>query len=103
MSVWDGKIFKENQLSFLGKAAILAILFAAILSAFYNIYHGTVSHPKTFFITLAGLLCFAISKSSLLAKRIWISFGTGKMSENMANLYRLGYWLMIAGIIFTFV
>ena len=103
MSVWDGKVFKENQLSFLGKAVVLAILFAVILSALCNIYHGTVSNPKAFFITLAGLLCFAISKDSLLAKRIWISLGPGRMSENMANLYRLGYWLMIVGIIFTFV
>ncbi len=103
MSVWDGKVFKENQLSFFGKAVVLAIVLAAILSALSNIYHGTVSYPKAFFVTLAGLLCFAISKGSLLTKRIWISFGTSRMSENTANLYRLGYWFMIVGIIFTFV
>jgi len=24
------------------------------------------------------------------------------MSENMANIYRLGYWLMVVGILVTF-
>jgi hypothetical protein len=31
-----------------------------------------------------------------------LSFGTAAMSENMANLYRLGYWLMAVDILVTF-
>jgi hypothetical protein len=35
-------------------------------------------------------------------KEHWINFGTKRMTENMANLYRLGYWLMIVGVVYTF-
>jgi hypothetical protein len=50
---------------------------------------------------IVGLLLFLTAKISVIRKRK-ISFGTGLMSEGMANLYRVGYWLMIVGILVTF-
>lgn len=31
-----------------------------------------------------------------------MSFGTSLMTSRMANLYRLGYWLMAVGALITF-
>ena len=93
---------RENELSLFSKAGIVALITLAFAAAFANIANGVVVNPRAFWIVLAGLLCFSIGKGSVIAQGKWISFGTGLMSENMANLYRLGYWLMAVGILVIF-
>jgi len=51
---------------------------------------------------LVGFVLFAVAKTSVVAQQRWITFGTRTMSENMANVYRIGYWLMAVGILATF-
>jgi hypothetical protein len=38
----------------------------------------------------------------LLRQRMWISFGDRKMSGEMSNYYRLGYYLIFWGVLLTF-
>jgi len=86
---------KDHHISRLGKSAVVLLVFIAIVSAIINITRGYVGHPAAFSIIIAGFLLFAVSKFSVIRKK-WISFGPGFMTENMANVYRLGYWLMLS-------
>ena len=95
-------LMKENQPSNFLKIVIWLTLGALVIGTLLNIYYGNVSHPKAFFVVLVGFVLFAIGKLSVILKKRTISFGTNLMSENMANLYRLGYWLMIVGLLATF-
>ena len=104
MTFWNNKAFTENEFSKFGKLAVtLLFVVPAIVITIHNILIGEVSSPYAFTITIFGLILFIISKASLISKRIWISFGTKNLTENMAILYRLGYWLMAVGIILTFI
>ena len=93
---------RENKLTLFSKIGVVALLALAFVAALANIANGVVVNPRAFGIVLAGLLCFLIGKGSVIAQGKWVSFGTGLMSENMGNLYRLGYWLMAVGILVTF-
>jgi hypothetical protein len=95
-------IMKENRPTRLIKIAGWLLIIALLIAASYNISQGNVIRPTAFFIMLLGFILFAIGKLSVIIRKKKISFGTGLMSENMANLYRLGYWLMIAGLLATF-
>ena len=103
MSMWNNKSFTENELSLFAKVLIYGVV---IIPVFYvtmqNIIVGNVKNPFAFIITILGFSLFIISKISLFRKGIWFSFGTKKMSECMGNIYRVGYWLMVIGLIFTF-
>lgn len=103
MTLWNNKAFTENELSRLGKiVAIFLFVIPSLLVTVQGIVEGEINHPYAFSISIIGLILFLISKLSLFIKGIWISFGTRKLSENMANLYRLGYWFMAAGLVLTF-
>lgn len=103
MTMWNNKTFSENEFSWFGKiAVILLFVIPVIFITIQNIIKGEVSHPYSFIISLVGFALFLISKISLFLKGTLISFGSKKLTENMANLYRLGYWLMAVGLIFTF-
>ena len=93
---------RENVLSVVGKVGVVVLLVLAFAAAFASMANGVVVNPRAFGIVLAGLLCFLIGKGSVIAQGRWITFGTGPMSENMANFYRIGYWLMAVGILVTF-
>lgn len=67
-----------------------------------NVIQDKVAHLSSFIIMLIGFVLFIISKLSVIIKKKWISFGTRSMSAWMANLYRIGYWLMIFGFLATF-
>jgi hypothetical protein len=101
--MWSNKAFTENELSFVGKAAVIILL---VVPVFFitvrNIIIGVVVNPYAFTICIVGFLLFLISKISLFRKGSLFSFGTKRLSENMKNLYCLGYWLMAVGLIFTF-
>lgn len=103
MTMFDSKPLTENELSIFGKAVItLFIVVPVCIITIMNIFLGEVSRPYAFVVCIPGLVLFLISKISLFKKGIWFSFGTKRLSENMGNLYRLGYWFMSVGIILTF-
>ncbi len=104
MTMWNNKAFTENELSRFAKAALIfLIVIPVVFITIQNIIMGEVHHPLAFIISLVGFVLFLVSKISLFAKGTWFSFGTKNNSENMANLYRLGYWFMAVGLIFTFI
>lgn len=103
MTMWNNKAFTENELSFFAKAAVIILLVIPVsLISARNIIVGEVANPYAFAICIAGFLLFLISKISLFRKGVLVSFGTKRLTENMGNFYRLGYWLMAVGLIFTF-
>ena len=103
MSMWNNKAFTENELSFIGKAATIILLVIPVsFITIRNIIIGEVANPYAFTICIVGFLLFLISKILIFRKGVLFSFGTKRLSENMGNLYRLGYWLMAVGLIFTF-
>ncbi len=102
--MWNNKAFNENELSRFAKTALIFLLIIPVIFiTVQNIVKGEVLHPYAFIISLVGFALFLSSKISLFAKGAWFSFGTKKLTENMANFYRLGYWLMAVGLIFTFI
>jgi hypothetical protein len=97
------RVMRDNEFSPIGKAAVMIGLIFAAVAAVANIAAGEPQHPLAFFAVLAGFILFLTAKLSVIARKRWISFGTTLMSPGMANAYRLGYWLMIAGTLATFV
>lgn len=93
---------RENELTIIGKSFFTLLLIPVAFAALHNIWQGEVHTPSAFVLTLIGFVLFAIAKLSVIRKEHWINFGTKRMTENMANLYRLGYWLMIIGVACTF-
>ena len=67
-----------------------------------NIAQGEVPHPAAFFVVIVGIVLFLVAKISVISRKKRVSFGPSHMTENMANAYRVGYWLMVVGILFTF-
>ena len=103
MTIFNNKPFSENELSFFGKAMITLFVFIPIcIITVKNIFLGEVSHPYAFAVCIFGFILFLISKISLFRKCLWFSFGTKRLSGDMGNIYRLGYWFMSAGVILTF-
>lgn len=103
MTMWNNKSFTENELSLFGKAVVIILLVVPviILSA-RNIFIVHVEQPFAFVICLIGFFCFLFTKLSLFRKGVLFSFGTKRLSENMGNFYRIGYWLMAVGLVITF-
>lgn len=95
-------MFKENEYSIFGKTVIVVIVALTACSALFNIYRGVVPSPYYFSISILGLVLFLIAKFPVISKGDRLSLGTAKMSGNMANIYRFGYWLIITGILCTF-
>lgn len=95
-------MFKDNMPSSISKLAIVGLLGAICCLAVLNIYNGVVHEPQFFVVSLGGLSLFMISKLSMFKKGHLISIGTQNMSLMAANLYRVGYWLMVVGVLGTF-
>jgi hypothetical protein len=103
MTIWNNRAFTENELSLFGKIAVIVLLvIPVVFITIRNIIKGEVATPYAFIICIIGFLLFLISKISLFKKGVFVSFRSKRLSENMANLYRLGYWLMAVGLILTF-
>jgi hypothetical protein len=98
-------VMKEHQPGIISKVFGWVFITALGIGAILNIVHSNfqVNHPKAFLVVLVGLILFAIGKLSVILKKKKISFGTKLMTEDMANLYRLGYWIMIVGLLAIFV
>ena len=106
MTIWGNKLMKENELSKPAKllvGASLTILagFAAV-AAVQNMAQGVVKRPWCFPIALLGFLCFLFPKLAVIRHKKWLSFGTRLMTEDQANFYRVGYLLVVLGVLFTF-
>jgi hypothetical protein len=95
---------KENQILWIGEAA-LAIFILIVVSAIaiVNIIRGNVPHPRMLLIVAVGFIFFAVAKASVFKRGTLFSIGTKGMSQAMANLYRVGSWLIFVGCLFTFV
>jgi len=96
-------VMKENRISPVSRFFVYLMIGLACLSALYNIGTGHIVRPMAFLIVLAGFVLFLISKLSVILKNKLISFGSQPMNETMGNFYRIGYWLMIVGLLYTFV
>ena len=94
-------VLNEQPSNFL-KIVSWLTLAALGIGAAVNVYYGNVTHPKALLVVLVGFILFAIGKLSVILTKQKISFGTKLMTENMGNLYRVGYWLMIVGLLATF-
>lgn len=101
LDILSQSVMKENMLSKFGKFFFYLLFLLWVASAVINIKRGHVNHPGAFGLAFVGLLLFITAKISVI-RRKKISFGTGLMSEGMANLYRIGYWLMVVSILVTF-
>ena len=73
-----------------------------ILASLVNLVQGYVPNPYCFVIVVFGFTLFAIAKYSVISKGTKFSFGTADMNQSMKNLYRVGYWLMVVGVVCTF-
>ena len=91
MTMWDTKIFTENELSSIAKALIyFTIITVLLVITIPSIISGEVMRPLAFFIVLTGFCLFLIAKISLFRNVLWFSLGTKQMTEGMSNSYRIG-------------
>ena len=104
MSILHRKIMKENDLTLFSNISfVLLVILPAFAAAGINITQRSVPNPAAFGLVIGGFLLFLIAKLSVIRYKQWVSFGASLMTENMGNLYRLGYWLMAVGVLLTFV
>jgi hypothetical protein len=106
MTMWDGKLMKENEFSKPAKlfvdASLTMLMGFAAVTAVQHAAQGMVKHPGCGLMALLGFLCFLFPKLAVMRHKQWLSFGTRLMTENQANCYRVGYLLMVLGVLFTF-
>src|SRR5688572_29589733 len=102
MRILKSQMMRENELSIVGKALVTGIVILLFAGAAIRLGRGEVHHPGSLWIVTLGLILFLIAKLSVLFRGKWISFGSRPMTDPMGNTYRLGYWLMIVGILFMF-
>jgi hypothetical protein len=104
MSVWRYHgLMRESEFTLLSKILVVVMFGFVAGLAVFNIWHGQVRNPWAFVLTLFGMALFVIAKLSVIRRKKLISFGTSAMTGDSANLYRLGYWLMIVGTLLTFI
>lgn len=92
----------ENEFGTIGKGAVgigLAMLLTVVCR---NLIAGQVPNPSAFAITLGGFAFFLVAKLSVVCRGHFVSFGVGRMSPQMKNVYRAGWWLMVVGVMATF-
>lgn len=93
---------RENVLSPFGKGFLFLLVFLFGVEAVGNMASGLVPHPLFFPLAVFGFVLFFVAKLSVILWQRPISFGTGLMRVSMANLYRMGYWLMAVGVLAIF-
>jgi hypothetical protein len=98
-----GSIMKENRLSWAGRTIATVAVTFLVVAAIVNISHGEAPQLAAVSVILLGFAVFVVAKASVLRRGRWISFGSRAMSPAMGNMYRVGYWLMVVGILATFV
>jgi hypothetical protein len=105
MTVWDGKLMKENELSkpvkvILGVAIVIAVGIA-LRAVAQNAVNGVVTRPWALGMVF-GFVCFLLPKLAVVREKKLVSFGTGPMTNRQENFYRLGYFLMGLGVLLAF-
>lgn len=95
-------IMKENEFSPVGKVLVSVGVVALAAVTIVNIARGDPQHPYALGIALVGFVFFFVAKLSVVSHKRWISFGPALMSPGMADAYRFGDWLMIVGVMATF-
>jgi hypothetical protein len=95
-------VYKENEFSPVGKFAVIILLVIATVTSLMNILYKHVPHPGAFVIICFGFLLFLVAKLSVILRTRLVSFGSRFMTENMGNIYRVGYWLMVLGFLLSF-
>jgi len=93
---------RENEPTKLVKACGTALVVMVSIAALGNIWRGEVPHPVVGCVILLGFALFVVAKTSVVARGQWVTFGSGPMTATMGNCYRVGYWLMLVGALFTF-
>lgn len=99
MELFNAQIMRENELSKVGKVLASAIAGVVLLGAAVRLGRGEVRHPESLWIVAPGLILFLVAKLSVIRRVRWISFGSRPMTNAMGNTYRMGYRLMIVGIL----
>ena len=103
MSLWRYRgLLRESEFTLISKIFVVLFIVSAAGLVMVNLWRGEVRDPSAFILTLVGLLLFVVAKLSVMRGKAMISLGTRTMAPDSANLYRLGYWLMIVGILLTF-
>jgi hypothetical protein len=102
MGILKAQMMRENQLSIVGKVLVSLVVVAVSVGAAIRLGRGEVRHPELLWIVALGLIVFLVAKLSVILRGKWISFGSRLMTGVMGNTYRIGYWLMIVGIVFMF-
>ncbi len=94
---------KHNRISWIGNGAfVILCILGLFIIAVRNMIRGHVNHPMSSLIILLGLSLFSVAKASVIKREGLFSFGTKNMNQAMANLYRIGNFLMFVGFLFTF-
>ncbi len=106
MTVWDGKLMKENEPSafvkvFFGVGISIAVVIALGTGAL-NVAQGIVTRPWALGMVLIGFLFFLGPKLTVMREKKLVSFGTRLMTNRQANFYRLGYFFMGRGLLLAF-
>lgn len=81
---------------------LFALLPFAALEVAQNAGRGFVPHPWAALVVLIGFTSFLYAKVAVIRRQNWINWGTRWMTEDQANAYRVGYWLMVVGLLATF-
>jgi hypothetical protein len=104
--MWDNKLMKENEFSkpakLLVSVALTIFMGFAAVGAVQHATQGIVTRPWCFLMALLGFLCVLLPKLAVIRHKKWLSFGTHLMTEDQANFYRVGYLLIVLGVLFTF-
>lgn len=93
----------DEEFTPIGRWATYLLVVVLAVGAVTNIFRGEVPHPYALVFVLFGFMLFLVAKLSVVGWKKWVSFGTTPMSAGMADLYRVGYWFMVVGILGTFI
>lgn len=93
-----------NEFTSISKYIVYIALFFIFAYAGINVFNGTVNNPKYFFVIIFGAVLVIAPKMYVIIKlKKRISWGGKDMPNWMANIYRVGYWIMAVGFLITFV
>ncbi len=100
MSWWIRRKDKE------GKQHLWAIdvdpIMVLIIFSLLMVFIIPNAHGASSLFMFAGFICLLFAKVSLFRRGVFISWGPSRMTRGYAILYRIGYILIIGGIVVRF-
>ncbi len=103
MSLKYKGVMKENELSIFAQILVVVVwIIPLFILTLINIANREVKHPGFAWLVVLGFVFFLVGKLSVITRKKLVSFGPRLMNENMANVYRVGYFFMILGIMLIF-